>query len=88
LDGALAFLSACWLDVTLGQQLIGVARGCEHDVEHLPDELERNVLVEEVAHGVDEDHPRLGPGEGQRQHVFVGFQNPALFGRGRAGDRV
>ena len=32
-----------------------------HDVEDALDELERHDLVEEVAHRVDEDHPRASP---------------------------
>ena len=40
-----------------------------HHVEDLQDEIERDVLVEQVAHRIDEDHARLPPMQRQIEHV-------------------
>ena len=42
-----------------------------HYVKYAGYELERNILVEEVAHAVDEDGLRLFPGHGQFEGVLV-----------------
>jgi len=44
-----------------GQDLIGMPVGRLHGVEHGVDESFGHLLVKEVAHGVDEDAPRLSP---------------------------
>lgn len=60
----------------LGEDLEGVLRCPPRDVEHVADELLGDVLVEEVAHAVDEDAPRPPPVEGLleavRMHANVG----------------
>ena len=53
----------------LGQDLVGVPVGLLHDAADGEDIVKRHVLVEEVAHGVDEDPARLGPEEGLGQLV-------------------
>jgi len=49
---------------SLGEHLENVPVGTLHRVEHLFDKLPRHFLVEEVAHGVDENHPRFAPLKG------------------------
>jgi len=39
-----------------------VARTCHHS-EDSPQEIERDVRMEEIAHRVDEDHPRPFPAQ-------------------------
>ncbi len=50
--------------VALGQQLVGVLRSERHDGEHLGDVVVRDVLVERVGEGVDEDLAGIPPAEG------------------------
>jgi len=47
-----------------GQHLESVPMRFFHGVENLVDIVGRNVLVEQVAHGVDEDHLRLADRKG------------------------
>ena len=46
---------------TLGEHLIGVLRRRLHDIEDSSDEFGRDLVVEQIAHGVDEDGARRGP---------------------------
>jgi hypothetical protein len=48
----------------LGQHLVDMPVRLLHRIEHLVDELTVDVLVEQVAHRVHEDHPRLLPERG------------------------
>ena len=41
---------------SLGEDLVGVVAGGGHDGEHVGDEVVGDAGVEQVAHGVDEDH--------------------------------
>jgi hypothetical protein len=43
-----------------------------HDVEYLEDEVEGDIFVEEVAHGIYEDYARAAPSEGDIKGVRVG----------------
>jgi hypothetical protein len=45
----------------LREDLINVPICCEHGIEHAQNELVGDVDMEQVGHGIDEDHPRLGP---------------------------
>ena len=49
---------------SLGQHLEDVPVGCLHGVEHSSDVFPWHALVEQIAHGVDEDEPRAPPGPG------------------------
>jgi hypothetical protein len=55
----------------LGQHLKRVLRAGVHHVEHALDEVQRDVLVKEVAHGVDEDHPRQPPAQWVTDGIVV-----------------
>jgi hypothetical protein len=46
---------------TLREDLEDVMVSSDHHVEDSSDELRRNILVEEVAHRIDEDHSRPFP---------------------------
>ena len=48
---------------SLGQHLVGVPVRRPHRVEHPVDEPAVHILVEQVAHGVHEDHARLPPSQ-------------------------
>jgi hypothetical protein len=45
----------------LREDLVDVTVHLEHDLEDLPHEGIREIHVEEVRHGVDEDHPGVRP---------------------------
>jgi hypothetical protein len=45
----------------LGEHLVGVPVGLHHDLCHGLDVSVRNVLVEQIAHRIDEDHPWSRP---------------------------
>src|SRR6266536_3796544 len=45
----------------LGKDLEGVLRTLAHDRERALDEFERDLVLEKVAHRIDEDHARLRP---------------------------
>lgn len=47
---------------TLREYLEAAPVRLPHDLEHLMHELVRDVLMREIAHGVDEDRARLAPG--------------------------
>lgn len=47
--------------VPFGEHLVDMPRGLAHDLEDLLQKVEGHFLVEEVAHGVDEDQARLLP---------------------------
>jgi hypothetical protein len=51
--------------VSLGKHLESVVPRLRHHRENALDELERDRGMEEIAHRVDEDHPRPSPLEGQ-----------------------
>ena len=53
----------------LGQNLVVVLIGQDHDLEYLFYKRYRHILMEKVAHGVDEDHLVLFPAHGRTQHV-------------------
>ena len=53
--------------------------GALHHLEDARDVVERDALVEEVAHRVDEDHPRLAPRERQLQPLGPEAQVEALL---------
>ena len=53
----------------LGQDLKDVPVGLCHDLEHAPDVVVRNLLVEEVAHDVHKD--ALGPAPAERKGKLV-----------------
>ncbi len=56
---------------SLGEDLEPVPCGAIHDIEHPEDEVQRDPLMKQVAHGVDEDGLRCLPGQRQRQSVLV-----------------
>ena len=56
---------------SLGEHLVGVLRGVGHDLEDVADEVRRHLVVEEVAHRVDEDHPGRPPAPRDVEHFGV-----------------
>jgi len=65
--------------MTLGQDLKLVPVTLLHDREDFLNELNRNVLVEEIAHGVDEDAARLAPTKGEAQSLRPELKVESLF---------
>ena len=66
-----------------GEYLVAVPVGLGHHGENLADEVVGDGVVEEVAHGVDEDGAGLAPAEGDVQGVGVGGDDGeavAVFG--------
>ena len=61
----------------LGEDLVGVLWRAGHHLEYPPDEVERYVGVEEVAHRVDEHQPRRAPRVRDGQSVGVERQREA-----------
>lgn len=68
----------------LGEYLVGVPGRVGHDLEHPPDEVQRHLWVEQVAHRVHEDQPGRPPPVGRGQRFLVQGQGEA----GAAGPRV
>lgn len=66
-----AVAQRCQTSWPFGQQLIPVPIRAVHHVKNSSYELEWNILVEEVAHAVDEDGLRFFPGHGQFKGVLV-----------------
>ena len=65
----------------LRQELEYVMVGLDHDIEDPPDELVGHALMEEVGHGVHEDHLRLFPSERQLKPFGPEPQIEPLFKR-------
>src|SRR5579872_4872571 len=49
-------------------------RGISHDIEYALNVIHRNVLVEQVAHGVYENAPGLTPGQREMEHLWLKSQ--------------
>jgi hypothetical protein len=56
---------------SLREDLEEVVLPPDHGSKYAQDKLLRHFLMEEVAHGVHEDHPRLRPTEGSVEEVVV-----------------
>ena len=52
-----------------GQYLKAMVRGLDHDGKDLADEVRIYASVKKVAHGVDEDCPRLSPAQRHSQNM-------------------
>jgi len=61
-----------------GQDLEAVLGGAGHDVENFLDEIEGDIFMKEVAHGVDEDGARLFPAEGDIESLGLEGQAEAV----------
>ena len=63
---------------SLGQDLKGMLRRVEHRIERARDELERHILMEQIAHRVDEDHSGTLPLQRCRQKILMQRQVEAI----------
>ena len=68
----------------LGEYLVGVPGCVGHDLEHPPDEIQRHLWVEQIAHRVHEHKPRRPPPVGCVQGFLMQGQGEA----GAAGPRI
>src|SRR5579863_8483329 len=53
-------------------------RGISHDIEYALDVIHGNVIVEQIAHGVYENTPRLTPSQREMEHLRLKSQPEAV----------
>ena len=77
---------SAWLEprharAALGQHLVDMPVRPDHRIEDAADVWDGDVLVEQIGHGVDEDHPEFSPIQGETDPFRLELQVEALLVR-------